>query len=103
MYSLPQTIIGGPTNTGQQATVPITQDLNSAAFLGEIPFTAGSSVIPGRSLKVMCTLAGNINVQYVNGSYGVWPVVVGTQTLPISITAISVNGTTATATYANLV
>ena len=78
-------------------------DSNSAAFLGEVALTPGTADSTARrSLKVTCTVAGNVAVIYADGSSGVWPVTIGVQTLPIAITTVVIAGTTATATYANL-
>lgn len=80
-----------------------TLDGNNAAFQGEVTLTVGTAdTVARRSLKIMCTAAGNVAVTYADGSTGIWPVAVGTTTLPISITTVNSSGTTATATYANL-
>lgn len=78
------------------------KDAQSAAFTGEVAMTVGTVYAAARSLKAICTVAGNISVTYVDTSVGVWAVQVGTQTLPVSITAVNASGTTATCTYANL-
>jgi hypothetical protein len=97
----------GGDNTSSSSDQPGTAwakgvyDVNSAAFGGEVALTVGTAVpTPGRSLKVVCTAAGNITVTYPDGSTGTWPVVVGTQTLPLAVT--EVNSETATATFFNL-
>ena len=78
-------------------------DVQSQAFQGEVILTVGTpDSQPRRSLKAICSVAGNVAVTYGDGSIGVWPVVVGTQTLPISILTVNTSGTTATCTYANL-
>ena len=79
-----------------------TQDDNSGPYLGEIALTVGTSYKPQRSLKVVCMVAGNVSVTYSDGSTGVWPVVVGTQTLPLAVAIVNSGGTTAVATYFNV-
>ena len=93
------TLHGDLTKTGGLPTA----DANGAAFQGEVAMTVGGpAVAAGRSLKVVCTAAGGVSVTYVDGTTGVWPVVVGTQTLPIAVTAVNTSGTTATAAFSNL-
>jgi len=77
-------------------------DSQSAAFGGEIALTVGTAGTAGRSLKAICTAAGNISVTYSDGSTGVWSATFGTQTYPIAVTTVSSAGTTATCTYSNL-
>jgi hypothetical protein len=72
-----------------------------APFLGEVALTVGTPDSQARrSLKAICTAAGNVSVTYSDSSTGTWAVVVGTQTFPIAIT--TVNSATATCTYFNL-
>lgn len=73
-----------------------------ASYQGEIALTVGTASTVGRALKAACAGAGNINVTYTDGSTGIWPVAIGTQTLPLAITTVNASGTTATCTYANV-
>jgi hypothetical protein len=76
---------------------------NDAAFQGEVALTVGTADSQARrSLKAVCTAAGNVSVTYADGSTGVWPAVVGAQTWPIAITTVNTSGTTAACAYANL-
>lgn len=94
--------------TGLQCLVgssPTCQSLdgNSAAFQGEVSLTVGTPDTKARrSLKAICSAAGNVAVTYADASTGVWAVVVGTQTIPIAVTTVNSSGTTATCTYSNL-
>lgn len=61
------------------------------------------NVVPaGRALAVICTVAGNVKVQFKNGSTFTFPVAVGMTCFPWRVVQVFVTGTTATATYANL-
>jgi hypothetical protein len=92
----------GTTPSTLTNSAPV-QDTNSAAFLGEVTLVVGTEdIAPRRSLKAVCTSPGNVSVTYADASIGVWPVVVGVQTLPVSITTVNSSGTTASCTYANL-
>lgn len=72
------------------------------AFTGEVAMTVGTAYPAGRSLKINCTVAGNVTVTYADASTGVWRAEVGIMTLPIAVTKVNTSGTTATATYFNL-
>lgn len=56
----------------------------------------------GRQLLINCTVAGNVKVQFSDASTITIPVQVGLTILPWAATQIFVTGTTATATYYNL-
>lgn len=76
-------------------------DYYSGPWRGEVAMTVGQAgYAPGRALKVVCTVAGNITVLYPDGSQGTWPVVVGTQVLSLAVTEIV--SETATSTFFNL-
>ncbi len=86
-----QGVIGG---------VPV--DGNGAPFQGEVAMTVGTTYAAQRSLKAICTAAGNVSVTYTDSSTGVWAAAVGTNTFPVAATAVNASGTTATCTYSNL-
>ena len=100
----------GATATLQTSLSPTTNvapvlDSNSAAFQGKISgvdMTVGQVYTPGRSIRINCTVAGNVSLTLPDGSIEIIPVSVGYQTFPFAVTQINVSGTTATATYANL-
>jgi hypothetical protein len=78
-------------------------DIQSMAYSGVVALTVGSQYVPQRSLGVLCTVAGNANVQMADGSTLIVPVFVGWQTFPFACAGIISASTTATATYYNLV
>ena len=90
-----------PCVVGKTATcVP---DASNAPFWGEVALVVGTPDTQARrSLKAICTGAGNVAVTYADSSTGVWAAQVGTQTWPIAITQVNTSGTTATCTYSNL-
>lgn len=83
-------------------TIQTVADTNSAAFQGEFAMAVGTSYTAGRSFKANCTTAGVVSMTYPDGSTGLWPLVVGIQTIPAAATMINSSGTTATATYTGL-
>lgn len=60
------------------------------------------AVAAGRQLLINCTVAGNVKVKFSDGSTLTIPVTVGMTILPWAVILVFVTGTTATATYANL-
>jgi hypothetical protein len=56
----------------------------------------------GRQMLVNCTVAGNVKVKFSDGSTLTIPVAIGLSILPWAVIQVYVTGTTATATYANL-
>ncbi len=92
-----------PPVVGGAGTALAAPDPNNSPFYGEVSLTVGvAGAAVGRSLKAVCTVAGNVAVTYFDGSTGTWAVALGTQTLPIAITEVNSSGTTATCTYFNL-
>lgn len=56
----------------------------------------------GRYLAIVCTVAGNVKVGFLDGTTLVIPVLVGLTILPWKVRQVFSTSTTATATYANL-
>lgn len=56
----------------------------------------------GRYFLIICTVAGNVKVGFVDGTTLVFPVGVGLTILPWRVKQVFSTGTSATATYANL-
>lgn len=78
-------------------------DANNAPYSGVVALTPGTPTASlGRSIGIVCTVAGNVSLTLQDGSTYVVPVAVGFQTLPFAVTQVNTSGTTATATYANL-
>ena len=73
------------------------------AAIGAIALTVGTAAKPGRYFAVVCTVAGNVALQFFDGSSLTIPVTTGLTTLPLAVTTVLSSGTTATATYANLI
>jgi hypothetical protein len=61
--------------------------------------TVGTTYAPGRSLWINCTVAGNVAVTFFDGSTLIFAVSVGPSMLPFAVTEVNSSGTTATATY----
>jgi hypothetical protein len=76
----------------------------TAPFTGSADVAASNTVkvTPGRSLVINCTVAGNVKVGFADGSTLTIAVAIGTLILPWAVAQVFVAGTTATATYANL-
>lgn len=67
------------------------------------PVTPGTSTSARRSIGIVCTVAGNVELTLTGGSKIVIPVAVGFTMLPFQVTLVSSGAnTTATATYFNL-
>lgn len=74
------------------------------------PVTGAAAITPsdtvlvtaGRGFRIVCTVAGNVKVKYADGSTDTFPVEVGLTRLPDAVIQVFVTGTTATASYANL-
>lgn len=77
-------------------------DAQSAPFAGAIAMTVGTTYAAQRSVGVLCTIAGNAEFQFPDGSTLTLPVNPGWQTFPFAVTQIVAAGATATATYFNL-
>jgi hypothetical protein len=81
---------------------PTINDSQSAPFSGAASMTVGTVYPAQRSVGVLCTIAGNVQFQFSDGSTITLPVVPGWQTFPFASTQIVPTGTTATATFYNL-
>jgi len=103
---------GAATSAGQSAIVaalgtPLqaggaVADANSAAFVGAVAMTPGTTYAAARSVRVIATVAGNVVFQFPDASTLTEAVYVGAQTFPYACTQIVSAGTTASATYFNL-
>lgn len=86
------------SQTGVQNTVD-TSSADNQAFTGVKAMTVGTTYAPGRSLWINCTVAGNVAVTFFDGSTLIFAVSVGPSMLPFAVTEVNSSGTTATATY----
>lgn len=89
------------TTATASATSPVPVVEN--AIKGAVALAVGTPATAGRYLLINCTVAGNVSVTFSDTSTLVLPVGVGVQILPWAVTEINTSGTTATATYANLI
>jgi hypothetical protein len=78
-------------------------DPSNFAFTGAITMTVGSVYTPQRSIGVNCTGAGNVSLLLSDASVVVVAAAVGWQTFPFAVVSVNTSGTTATATYYNLI
>ena len=69
----------------------------SAPVEGVSQVIVGTPVAPGRALVANCTVAGNMTVQFYDGSQSTYPLVVGLNVLPFAVTEVL--STTATSTF----
>lgn len=84
--------------------VPVTSDIQNAAFAGAVPMTGGQTYQPQRSVGVLATVGGNLTFVFPDSSTLTLPVSVGWQTFPFACTqyTVPVSGG-ATANVYNLV
>jgi hypothetical protein len=80
-------------------TALVTSDYQNSPYQGAAPMTVGTTCTPGRGVGVYCTVAGNVEFQFANGSTLLEAVFAGRTTFPYAVTQIVSAGTTATATY----
>ena len=92
----------GSVNVANFPSSQSVSDLQSAPFSGAVAMTAGTVYATQRSLGVLCTSSGNVQMQLSDGSSLTLPVTGGWQTFPFAVVQIVAAGTTATATYFNL-
>jgi hypothetical protein len=72
------------------------------AFQGMVAIVPGTDQAPARGVAITCTVAGNAVFKLADGSQLTVPVDTGLAILPLAVRTVVVAGTTATATYANL-
>lgn len=65
-------------------------------------FLANNPVPAGRAIQIVCTVAGNVELQMAGGGLCTVPVPTGLTVLPYAVTEVLSTLTTATATYGNL-
>lgn len=90
--------------TSGAATAANGSNTADGAIIGVVAITASNTVTvtAGRQLLINCTVAGNVKVQFSDASTITIPVQVGLTILPWAVIQLFVTGTTATATYYNL-
>lgn len=78
-------------------------DVSAGPIKGIAAVAINTAVTATKALLVSCTAAGNVNLQFADGSTFAIAVAVGTTLLPFSVTKVLTSGTTATATFADIV
>jgi hypothetical protein len=92
------------SGVGAGPFVPVTSDMQSAAFAGAVAMSAGQNYQPQRSVGVLASVAGNLTFTFPDSSALTLPVGVGWQTYPFQCTQFNFPGSNAaTATVYNLV
>ena len=95
-----------PVDVANFPAVQAVLDGNSAAFQGVSALVPQNGMIApaaaGRSFGVFCTAAGNVELQFPDGSTLEVPVFVGWQTFPFAVVAVLAGGTTAQGSFYNL-
>ena len=73
-------------------------DSNSAPFMGVVPITPGTPVLPQRSIGFICTASGNVTLTLADASTLTLPISIGGgafQLLPFAVTNVTLaTGTT---------
>lgn len=69
---------------------------------GAVAMVVGTAQTAQRAMRVNCTVAGNVSFTYADGTTDTVMANVGTSYFAGAITTVNTNGTTATATYANI-
>jgi len=100
--SLPVTL----SSTGQGATastpIYVSGSGGTPILTGFSALTVGTTYSSGIALQIICTIAGSVNIQLLNGTTFSLAVSPGYYLLPYAVTQIVTSGTTATATYGNM-
>lgn len=73
------------------------------AYRGSIEIVADTPQASRNGVQISCTVAGDVSLKMDDGSANVVPVDVGLTVLPYAVQTVNSSGTTATATYRNLV
>lgn len=95
---------GGQTPVSPPNPLPAA-DANNASYGGVTALTNdGATYTAGRSLAIVCTVAGNVKLTFSDASQITVPVAVGLTVLPFAVTSWTVGGVSgpATATLFNL-
>lgn len=77
--------------------------IQEEGYRGVVAIVVGTDQLARRGVQIVCTVAGNVSLKMADGSTNVVPVAVGLTILPYSVLGVNTSGTTATATYSNLI
>lgn len=72
-------------------------------YRGVVAIVVDTVGVPQRGVRIICTTAGNVAFKFADDSEDIEPVAVGLTVLPYAIKTVLSVGTTATATYKNLI
>lgn len=89
----------GPVVVGADAPLPVTE----RSFRGAVPIVVGTDQSPQRGIAIVATTAGTVQVKLADDSVLALPVATGLSILPLAAKGVVAAGTTAVATYSNLV
>lgn len=98
-----------PAGASTEATLASFNAKMALLLQYEIPYQGGIAMVVGtaqtaqRAVRVCCTVAGNVAVTYTNGLIMILPINTGVSDITGAITTINTSGTTATATYFNMI
>lgn len=93
--------VGHGNNPGA-GPLPVTDTVSKSAAITPTDSVPNPAVALSHRLAVVCTVAGNVKVGFMDGSTFTFPVIVGLNLMPFRVAQVFVTGTTATATYAGL-
>lgn len=92
----------GHSNSPASGPMPVTTTASKSAAIATTDSVPNPAVALAHQLAVICTVAGNVKVGFMDGSTLVFPVAIGLTLLPFRVAQVFTTGTTATATYAGL-
>jgi hypothetical protein len=72
-------------------------------FQGAAPITPGVDEAPGRAIAIQCAVPGAVSLKLANDSQFTLPVETGLSIFPLAVKTVVASGTTAVASYANLI
>jgi hypothetical protein len=90
---------GGTTVVDFDNPLPIAE----RSFRGAVTITPGTDQPPRRGIAIVCTSSGTVRLRLADGSELPVPVSTGLTILPFQVSTVVPTGTTATASYANLI
>lgn len=89
----------GAVRVGAESPLPIAE----RSFQGAVPVVVDTEQPPQRAIAIVASVGGDVTLKLADASTMVVPVTTGLSILPFAVRAVIAAGTSATATYANLV
>mgnify|MGYP001280261398 FL=1 len=77
--------------------------ISEPAYRGAIPFEIDVDQQPRRALAVICTTSGTVTLKLADNSVIAVPISQGLSLLPFAVKSVTAQGTTAIASYFNLI